>query len=506
MGKMFTDLKNALDEVARKLGIIPPAVARPSPNEESLNQIRLDTEKVRKANEKITATELTSVQKKEETERTSPESDIDLSEVDEFAKKADREYFQNANAPKSVVKQKRVLRYKYPNISFLTEQVNQDDKARDMELYQTADLLIETLRSFGVNAKIVNISRGPVVTRYEFQPESGVRLSRIVQLSDDIAMNLAATSIRIEAPIPGKNAFGIEVPNHTAQPVRLRSIIESEDFQQSKATLAFALGKDVSGAVMVGDIEKMPHLLIGGATGMGKTVCINSILISLLYKYSPEQLRMILIDPKMVEFGAYNGLPHLFIPVVTDPRKAVGALSWAVGEMLKRYRLFSATGNQNITEFNNWVTRKQNELDYIPPEGINLELLPRVVIVIDELAVLMQVAANEVEDAISRLAAMARAAGMHLIVATQRPSTDVITRVVKNNLPSRIAFAVSSWVDSRTILDGSGAEKLLGRGDMLYQPVGATKPVRIQGSLVEQDEVDRVVSFIKNYNSYDYGE
>lgn len=484
----------------------PFATIDPSTGNQSLEQIRLATEKVRKANEKITATELTSVPNKEETAKASLDSDIDRSEVDELAKKADKEYLQNVNAPKAAVKPKRAPRYKYPNVSLLTEQVNKDDKSRDRELSQTADLLIDTLRSFGVNAKVVNISRGPTVTRYELQPESGVRLSRIVQLSDDIAMNLAATSIRIEAPIPGKNAVGIEVPNHTAQPVRLRSIIESTDFQQSKATLAFALGKDISGAVRIGDIEKMPHLLIAGATGMGKSVCINSILISLLYKYSPDQLRMILVDPKMVEFGAYNGLPHLFIPVVTDPRKAAGALGWAVGEMLKRYRAFSATGNRNITEFNNWVTRKQNETDYIPPEGIDLELLPRVVIVIDELADLMQVAANEVEDAIARLAAMARAAGMHLILATQRPSVDVITGVIKNNIPSRIAFAVSSQVDSRTILDGAGAEKLLGRGDMLYQPVGVTKPVRIQGSLVEQDEVDRVVSFIKNNSSYDYDE
>ncbi len=496
LGSSLTEEK----EVRRPFATIDPATGN-----QSLEQLRIAAEKVRKANEKINATELTSVPQRKE-EETAPETDAARSEVDELAKKADKEYLQNVNAPKAAVKQKRVPRYKYPNISFLTEQVNKDDKARDRELSQTADLLIETLRSFGVNAKVVNISRGPTVTRYELQPESGVRLSRIVQLSDDIAMNLAATSIRIEAPIPGKNAVGIEVPNHTAQPVRLRSIIESEDFQQSKATLAFALGKDISGAVKIGDIEKMPHLLIAGATGMGKSVCINSILISLLYKYSPEQLRMILVDPKMVEFGAYNGLPHLFIPVVTDPRKAAGALGWAVGEMLKRYRAFSATGNRNITEFNSWVTRKQNEPDYIPPEGIDLELLPRVVIVIDELADLMQVAANEVEDAIARLAAMARAAGMHLILATQRPSVDVITGVIKNNIPSRIAFAVSSQVDSRTILDGAGAEKLLGRGDMLYQPVGVTKPVRIQGSLVEQEEVDKVVSYIKSNSSYDYDE
>ena len=396
--------------------------------------------------------------------------------------------------------------YVYPPLSLLTREKEWDDRSRDGEPSQTADLLVRTLQSFGVNTKVVDIFSGPTVTRYELQPERGVRLSQIVELSDDIAMNLAVASIRMEVPIPGKYAFAIEVPNSTPQIVRLRSIIESTDFQRSGASLAFALGIDISGEVKIGDIGEMPHLLIAGAAGMGKSVCINSILISLLYKYSPEQLRMILVDPKMVEYDSYNGLPHLLIPVVTDSGKAVGVLGWAVDEMRRRYRAFSVTGNRNITEFNNWVTRKQNDPEYIPPEGIGLKLMPRIVIVIDEMADLMQVAAYEVEDAIGHLAAMARAAGMHLILATQCPSEDVITGVIKNNIPSRIAFALSSEIDSYTILDGAGAEKLLGRGDMLYQPVGVTKPVRIQGSLVEQDEVDRVVSYIKEHNASDYDE
>ncbi len=480
----------------------PFATIDPSTGNQSLEELRVAAERIRRSDERLKETDLNvSSAPAEETEPYK-----DPSEVDVLAKKADTEYLNNINAPKAEVRQKKVRRYKFPPISFLTPDRNKDDKSLEWELSQTADLLVKTLQSFGVNTKVVNISRGPTVTRYELQPETGVRLNRIVQLADDIAMNLAATSIRIEAPIPGKAAVGIEVPNKNPQIVRLRSIIESEEFQKAKGVLTFAIGQDISGAFKVGDIERMPHLLIAGATGMGKSVCINSILISLLYKYPPEQLRMILVDPKMVEFGAYNGLPHLFVPVVTDPRKAAGALGWAVGEMLKRYRSFSVTGNRNITEYNNWVEKKINDPYYEPKDGEVLEKLPRVVIVIDELADLMQVAANEVEDSISRLAAMARAAGMYLILATQRPSVDVITGVIKNNIPSRIAFAVSSQVDSRTILDGAGAEKLLGRGDMLYQPVGVTKPVRIQGSLVEQEEVDKVVNYIKEHNYADYDE
>ena len=486
----------------------------PTGNSQSLSELQTAAERMKKANDRLKMAGqngenlYSDSQNAIETlvaEETNKDNSIS-SEIDELVKKADSEYLKNIKAPTATVKQKKNDDYDSPPVTLLTEQKKRDDYSRETDIRQTGDKLVEVLKSFGVSTKIVNISRGPTVTRYELQPDTGVRLSRIVQLSDDIAMNLAATSIRIEAPIPGKAAVGIEVPNAQTQIVRLRTIIASDEFQHSKGKLCFALGQDISGAVRIGDIEKMPHLLIAGATGMGKSVCINSILVSLLYKYSPKQLRMILVDPKMVEFGAYNGIPHLFIPVVTDARKAAGALGWAVAEMLKRYKAFSASGNRNITEYNNSIERKINDPNYIPKEGEELEILPRVVIVIDELADLMQVAANEVEDAIARLAAMARAAGMYLILATQRPSVDVITGVIKNNIPSRIAFAVSSQVDSRTIIDGAGAEKLLGRGDMLYMPVGVTKPVRIQGCLVEQEEVDKVVKYITKHNDSDYDE
>ena len=431
------------------------------------------------------------------------------SEVELLARRADSEYLMNA-AKKGVSQQQdkqQAKVYRRPPVSLLQKQQNRNERSLEAELSQTAELLVKTLASFGVNTKVINISRGPAVTRYELQPETGVRINRIANLADDIALNLAALSVRIEAPIPGKAAVGIEIPNKNVQVVNLRPIIESEEFQKSKGSLTFALGKDVSGAIKVGDIEKMPHMLIAGATGMGKSVCINSILVSLLYKYSPDELKLILVDPKMVEFSAYNSLPHLYVPVVTDARKAAGALGWAVSEMMKRYRLFAETRSRNITEYNKYVQQLLDDPDYETPDGETEPVkLPRVVIIIDELADLMMVAPNEVEDAIARLAQMARAAGMHLILATQRPSVDVITGVIKNNIPSRIAFAVSSQVDSRTILDGAGAEKLLGRGDMLYMPVGQTKAVRIQGSFVAQEEVEAVVEYIKKHNVTEYDE
>ncbi len=429
-------------------------------------------------------------------------------EVRSLAKSADAEYLKNANAEAAVVKEKKQSRsYRRPPISLLHRQVTGNEKSLENELSRNAERLVGTLESFGVRTRVTNISRGPTVTRYELQPEMGVRINRIVSLSDDIALNLAAESVRIEAPIPGKSAVGIEIPNATRQTVNLRSIIESEEFQKAKGTLTFSLGKDVTGAVKVDDIEKMPHLLIAGATGMGKSVCINSIILSLLYKCSPDDLRLILVDPKMVEFGNYNGIPHLYMPVVTDPRKAAGALGWAVSEMLKRYRTFSENGCRDISSYNSYVERLLSNPNYEPEEGEDPpEKLPRVVIIIDELADLMIAAPNEVEEAIQRLAQMARAAGMYLILATQRPSVDVITGVIKNNIPSRIAFKVSSQVDSRTILDAVGADKLLGRGDMLYSPVGTSKVVRIQGSFVTEEEVGAVVSYIKNHNSADYDE
>ena len=363
------------------------------------------------------------------------------------------------------------------------------------ELRSNATLLVDTLASFGVQTRIVDISRGPSVTRYELQPSAGVKISRITGLADDIALNLAAAGVRIEAPIPNKAAVGIEVPNKIVSTVQISEILECSAFVDAKSRLTVALGKDIEGHEVVADIAKMPHLLIAGATGSGKSVCINSFIISLLYKSTPDEVRLLLIDPKVVELGVYNGIPHLLIPVVTDPRKAAGALSWAVNEMLNRYKMFAENSVRDLKGY--------NELAEMRPD-LNLLRMPQIVIIIDELADLMMAAPNDVEASICRLAQMARAAGMHLIIATQRPSVDVITGIIKANIPSRIAFGVASQVDSRTILDAGGAEKLLGRGDMLFSPVGATKPRRIQGCFVSDHEVERVVTFIKNQGAVDY--
>ena len=339
------------------------------------------------------------------------------------------------------------------------------------------------------------MTKGPTVTRYELQPSVGVKVSKILNLADDIALNLAAKSIRIEAPIPGKSAVGIEVPNKTTEMVTLREIIESDAFQNAPSKVSFSLGKAIDGEPFVADISKMPHMLISGSTGSGKSVCINSIIMSLLYKATPNEVKLILIDPKVVELGVYNGIPHLLIPVVTDPKKAAGALNWAVQEMVNRYNLFASRGVRDIKGYNE-LLEKDGE------EG----KLPQIVIIVDELADLMMVAPNEVEDAICRLAQMARAAGMYLIIATQRPSVDVITGIIKANIPSRVAFTVSSQVDSRTILDMAGAEKLLGRGDMLFLPVGESKPIRLQGAYVSDAEIESVVEMIKTGTPAVYNE
>ena len=377
--------------------------------------------------------------------------------------------------------------YVFPSTDLLKEngktQLNSSDKK---ELIDNANKLEETLGSFGVEAKVNQVSKGPSVTRFELQPSPGVKVSKIVNLADDIALGLAASGVRIEAPIPGKAAVGIEVPNKKQTPVFLREVLDSDEFKKSNKKLAFALGKDIGGAVVVGDLSKMPHTLIAGATGSVKSVCINSLIISILYKYSPDDVKLLLVDPKVVELSVYNGIPHLLIPVVTDPKKAAAALNWAVNEMTKRYNLFAEKGVRNIDSYNGLYEK-----------GLVEEKLPYVVIIVDELADLMMVCANEVEDYIGRLAQMARAAGMHLVIATQRPSVDVITGVIKANIPSRISFAVSSQVDSRTILDSSGAEKLLGRGDMLYAPVGENKPLRVQGCFISEEEVESVIDFIK---------
>lgn len=385
--------------------------------------------------------------------------------------------------------------YEFPEIALLKQNIkgmlaNEDRN----EIIENAKKLEDTLMSFGVEARVINVSKGPSVTRYELQPKAGVKVSRIVNLSDDIALALAARGVRIEAPIPGKAAVGIEIPNKETTPVYLREVIEDPKFQKSTKKISVALGKDVSGEVIVGDLSKMPHVLIAGATGSGKSVCINSLIISILYKYDPEHVRLLMVDPKVVELNVYNGIPHLLIPVVTDPKKAAGALNWAVNEMTRRYQSFAEHGVRNMEGFNEVAKKKK------------LQSLPYIVIIVDELADLMMVSANEVEDYIARLAQMARAAGMHLVIATQRPSVDVITGVIKANIPSRISFAVSSAIDSRTILDSGGAEKLLGKGDMLYYPVGEQKPKRIQGAFISEEEVEAIVSRIKVHKdklSYD---
>lgn len=381
-----------------------------------------------------------------------------------------------------------IIDYVHPNTELLNPnsklKMNKEDKR---DLIANANKLEETLNSFGVEAKILQVTKGPSVTRFELQPSAGVKVSKIVNLSDDIALSLAANGVRIEAPIPGKSAVGIEVPNKEQTAVFLREVLDSEEFINTKGKVAFALGKDIAGKCVVGDLSKMPHMLIAGATGSGKSVCINSLIISILYKYSPEDVKLLMVDPKVVELNVYNGIPHLLIPVVTDPKKAAAALNWAVNEMTRRYKLFADNGVRNIESYNGLHTK-----------GIVAEKLPFIVIIVDELADLMMVCPNDVEDYIARLAQMARAAGMHLVIATQRPSVDVITGVIKANIPSRISFAVSSQVDSRTILDSSGAEKLLGKGDMLFYPVGESKPVRIQGAFISEEEVEQVINFIKD--------
>lgn len=389
--------------------------------------------------------------------------------------------------------QKQVELYKYPPVTLLKAPKRGPNNDLSDELRQNAELLVNTLKSFGVQTRVIDISRGPTVTRYELQPSAGVKISKITGLADDIALNLAAAGVRIEAPIPNKAAVGIEVPNKLTEIVTIREIIDSDQFRNAKSKLSVALGLDISGKEVVFDIAKMPHMLIAGATGSGKSVCINALIMSILYKATPDEVRLLMIDPKVVELGVYNGIPHLLVPVVTDPRKAAGALGWAVTEMLNRYKLFAEHQVRDLTGYNALAENDEN-----------MNPMPQIVMIIDELADLMMAAPNEVEDAICRLAQMARAAGMHLVIATQRPSVDVITGVIKANIPSRIAFSVSSQVDSRTIIDSGGAEKLLGRGDMLFYPVGMPKPVRLQCCFVSDKEVEAAVEFVKNAGNPDY--
>ena len=386
-------------------------------------------------------------------------------------------------------------KYVFPPVDLLKAGSGKKSANTESQLRETANKLQQTLKTFGVNVTVTNISCGPAVTRYEIQPEMGVKVSKIVGLADDIKLNLAAADIRIEAPIPGKAAVGIEVPNKENVTVAFRDLIESKEFKASKSKISFAVGKDIAGKTKVTDIAKMPHLLIAGATGSGKSVCINTIIMSILYKADPSEVKLLMIDPKVVELSVYNGIPHLMIPVVTDPKKASGALHWAVTEMTDRYEKFAQANVREINGYN----AKVDSIEV--PEGQERpQKMPQIVIIVDELADLMMVASNDVEEAICRLAQLARAAGIHLVIATQRPSVNVITGLIKANMPSRIAFAVTSGVDSRTILDMNGAEKLLGKGDMLFNPQGAPKPIRVQGAFVSDEEVSEVVEYIKEHN------
>lgn len=386
-------------------------------------------------------------------------------------------------------------KYVFPPVDLLKAGSGKKSANTESQLRETANKLQQTLKTFGVNVTVTNISCGPAVTRYEIQPEMGVKVSKIVGLADDIKLNLAAADIRIEAPIPGKAAVGIEVPNKENVTVAFRDLIESKEFKESKSKISFAVGKDIAGKTKVTDIAKMPHLLIAGATGSGKSVCINTIIMSILYKADPSEVKLLMIDPKVVELSVYNGIPHLMIPVVTDPKKASGALHWAVAEMTDRYEKFAQANVREINGYN----AKVDSIEV--PEGQERpQKMPQIVIIVDELADLMMVASNDVEEAICRLAQLARAAGIHLVIATQRPSVNVITGLIKANMPSRIAFAVTSGVDSRTILDMNGAEKLLGKGDMLFNPQGAPKPIRVQGAFVSDEEVSEVVEYVKEHN------
>lgn len=416
-------------------------------------------------------------------ERPSAKAALPVSEKDKL--------LVNENIKKNISRQQK--KYSFPPLSCLKKIEKSGSGNSPKQLKETALRLQQTLNTFGVKVTVTDISQGPSVTRYELQPETGVKVSKIVGLSDDIKLNLAATDIRIEAPIPGKAAVGIEVPNKENSAVGLRELIESNEFKDFNSDIAFAVGKDISGKVVVADIAKMPHMLIAGATGSGKSVCINTIIMSILYKAHPDDVKLIMVDPKVVELSVYNGIPHLLIPVVTEPKKAAAALHWGVAEMTDRYKKFADLNVRDLKGYNKQVQAMKDRNDPDAPEKMS-----QIVIIVDELADLMMVAAQEVEESICRLAQLARAAGIHLIIATQRPSVDVITGLIKANMPSRVAFAVSSGVDSRTILDMNGAEKLLGKGDMLFYPQGYAKPARIQGAFVSDNEVSNVVDFLKN--------
>ena len=436
------------------------------------------------------------ITREKETEAAAPEPEVKSRRAAEKADEPEElSVHDEIEKKKSDDSRQTVKKYIFPPLKLLKKGSRKGLGDSDTHLRETAMKLQQTLKNFGVNVTVTDVSCGPAVTRYELQPEMGVKVSKIVNLADDIKLNLAAADIRIEAPIPGKAAVGIEVPNKENSTVMLRDLLETEEFKKHPSNLAFAAGKDIGGKVVVTDIMKMPHLLIAGSTGSGKSVCINTLIMSILYKADPEDVKLIMIDPKVVELSVYNGIPHLYIPVVTDPKKAAGALNWAVAEMTERYKKFADLNVRDLKGYNEKIKSIEDIEDDDKPQK-----MPQIVIIVDELADLMMVASGEVEEAICRLAQLARAAGIHLIIATQRPSVNVITGLIKANMPSRIAFAVSSGVDSRTIIDMNGAEKLLGKGDMLFYPQGYQKPVRVQGAFVTDKEVAEVVDFLVKQN------
>ena len=475
--------------------------------ENSLDNLDTDTTKIKQKRDKVIATYRGEDYIEEQPEEVDEFSvDVEYTEPESIVNETETEVAQTENEVKNETVDLKTIPegvslndipedeegYHFPPLDLLKEPVGSNvSAANDYEA--TGEQLVNILRSFGVETKIINISVGPAITRYELQPAAGVKISKITNLADDIAMNLATAGVRIEAPIPNKPAVGIEVPNRNTRVVTVREIIDSKAFTTAKSKLTVSMGKDIAGTPIVTDIAKMPHGLIAGATGSGKSVCINSIIVSILYNATPDEVKLLMIDPKVVELGVYNGIPHLLVPVVTDPRKAAGALGWAVTEMEKRYKMFAENDVRNLEGYNRLAEKDDN-----------LIKMPQIVIIIDELADLMMTSPKEVEDSICRIAQKARAAGMHLLIATQRPSVDVITGIIKANIPSRIAFAVSSAVDSRTILDMGGAEKLMGKGDMLFNPVGAIKPRRIQGCFVSDDEVEAVVEYIKGIRTDEY--
>lgn len=449
-------------------------------------------DEINRENSNIEMLKNATIRKEEKKPKSIDEIVKDASEDKPNEKKADKskEFTVSKEAMESGIND-----YKLPSVELLSLPNKKSTADISGELKENAQRLIETLRSFNVNATITDISRGPTVTRYELKPAAGVRISKITNLADDIALNLAATHVRIEAPIPGKAAVGIEVPNTVKNTVSMRELIDTPEFYEQRSLLSAGIGKDIAGNCVYCDIAKMPHLLVAGTTGSGKSVCMNSIITSILYRAKPDEVKFLMIDPKQVEFSKYANIPHLLVPVVTDPRKAAGALGWAVSEMLQRYQKLSQVGVRDIEGYNKYVQKHED-----------MESMPKICIFIDEFADLMMAAPKEVEDSVCRLAQMARAVGMHLVIATQRPSVDVITGLIKANISSRIALTVSSQIDSRTILDAAGAEKLLGHGDMLYNPIGASKPLRVQGCFISDEEVEALCDFVKNQGESQYDE